>query len=148
MQAEEKAATHSPTTARWSGPLISYSRTIRTGQWAWRTTESETLPINALLKDPRPRLPKTMSPAPSSSASPTISASGLPSLACISAISPPLCPTRCICSSSFVLACFLGQVGGRGEGQFRLLRAVGGQEDLGRKDAHRFSRLLIRCAHT
>src|SRR5215217_7142970 len=36
-------------------------------------------------------------------------------------------------------ACFLGQVGGRGEGQLRLLRAVGGQEDLGRKDAHRFS---------
>src|SRR5215208_4939783 len=36
-------------------------------------------------------------------------------------------------------ACFLGQVGGRGEGQLCLLRAVGGQEDLGRKDAHRLS---------
>src|SRR5215216_4277927 len=33
--------------------------------------------------------------------------------------------------------CFLGQVGGRGEGQLGLFRAVGGQEDLGRKDAHR-----------
>src|ERR687896_271425 len=35
-----------------------------TGQRAWRTTECETLPISALLKAPRPRLPKTMSPAP------------------------------------------------------------------------------------
>src|SRR5918994_2715469 len=80
-----------------------YSRTTNTGQWAWRTTESETLPINALLKRPRPRLPTTMSPAPSSPASPTICASGLPILACASATSP-LSPTCCICSSSFVLA--------------------------------------------
>ena len=43
-------------------------RTIKTGQWAWRTTESETLPISARLTPPKPRLPITMSPAPSSSA--------------------------------------------------------------------------------
>jgi hypothetical protein len=43
-------------------------RTISTGQWAWRTTESETLPISARLTPPKPRLPITISPAPSSSA--------------------------------------------------------------------------------
>src|SRR5215218_8175031 len=29
--------------------IVFHSRTISTGQWAWRTTESETLPISALL---------------------------------------------------------------------------------------------------
>src|SRR5215213_983750 len=120
-----------------------------------------------------------MSPALSSSARPTISASGLPSLPCTPATSSPVFPTRCTCASSIVLAScsasscillqrsgstgcsarglvgyeghvphiddvqlrarFLGQVGGRGEGQLCLRRAVSGQEDLGRKDAHRFS---------
>ena len=46
----------------------SSGRTIITGQWAWRTTESETLPISARLTPPRPLLPMTMSPAPTSSA--------------------------------------------------------------------------------
>src|SRR5215217_1392135 len=53
-------------------------RTTRTGQWAWRTTESLTLPMRARLIPPRPRLPITISPASSSSAKATISSSGLP----------------------------------------------------------------------
>lgn len=36
-----------------------YPRIIMTGQWAWRTTLSETLPISARLIPPRPLLPPT-----------------------------------------------------------------------------------------
>jgi hypothetical protein len=43
-------------------------RTIKTGQCACLTTEEETLPIRALRTPPKPRLPMTMSPTPSSSA--------------------------------------------------------------------------------
>jgi hypothetical protein len=52
--------------------------TTKTGQWAWRTTESDTLPITARLMGPRPRLPTTTRPAPISSAARTICASGRP----------------------------------------------------------------------
>src|SRR5215211_8993802 len=41
-----------------------YFRTTKTGQWACRTTESDTLPIKALLIPPNPRLPTTTSPTP------------------------------------------------------------------------------------
>jgi hypothetical protein len=34
-------------------------RSTKTGQWAWRTTESETLPRGARLAPPKPRLPIT-----------------------------------------------------------------------------------------
>jgi hypothetical protein len=34
-------------------------RTTKTEQWAWRTTESETLPRRARLAPPNPRLPIT-----------------------------------------------------------------------------------------
>jgi hypothetical protein len=44
--------------AGYEPPYVVLSlRTTRTGQWAWRTTESETLPIRALLIPPRPWLP-------------------------------------------------------------------------------------------
>src|SRR5215212_10146035 len=56
-----------------------HSRTTSTGQWAWRTTESETLPIRALLIPPRPLLPITTSPASISSARWTISLAASPS---------------------------------------------------------------------
>src|SRR5688572_15338820 len=57
---------------------VSYSRTIRTGQWACLTTDSETLPIRDLFRPPRPLLPITIVPTPSSSLSLTISLSGSP----------------------------------------------------------------------
>src|ERR687897_2238510 len=50
-----------------SGRLFYYSRTIRTGQWACLTTESETLPISARLTPPNPLLPRMIKPAPISS---------------------------------------------------------------------------------
>src|SRR5215204_6173215 len=40
-------------------------RSTKTGQWACRTTNSETLPIRARSTPPTPRLPSTISPAPS-----------------------------------------------------------------------------------
>jgi hypothetical protein len=46
---------------------VPYSRTIRTGQWACLTTESETLPIKARLTPPNPLLPMMIKPAPISS---------------------------------------------------------------------------------
>src|ERR671913_2245935 len=55
---------------RSSGTYVARSfsrRTIITGQWAWRTTESETLPIKARLTPPRPLLPITIRPASISS---------------------------------------------------------------------------------
>jgi hypothetical protein len=59
--------------------LALHPRTTNTGQWAWRVTESETLPIKALLIPPRPLLPITIRPAPMSSARWTISRAGSPS---------------------------------------------------------------------
>ena len=53
-------------------------RTTKTGQWAWRTTESDTLPIKARLSPPRPRLPIAIRPAPISSPTRTISRSLCP----------------------------------------------------------------------
>jgi hypothetical protein len=41
-------------------------RTTETGQWVCLITESETLPIKALFKGPRLRLPITISPVLSS----------------------------------------------------------------------------------
>ncbi len=38
-----------------------YPQTTRTGQWAWSTTESQTLPIRARRTLPRPLLPITIS---------------------------------------------------------------------------------------
>jgi hypothetical protein len=62
--------------SRSCGPSIpAYLRTTMTGQWAWRTTESETLPMRARLIPPRPRLPITIKPAPSWSARFTIAMS-------------------------------------------------------------------------
>src|SRR5215203_5862750 len=58
----------------------SYLRTTNTGQWACVTTDSETLPIKALFRAPRPLLPITIAPAPSSSLGFTISLSGSPAL--------------------------------------------------------------------
>src|SRR5215204_3360833 len=55
-------------------------RTTNTGQWAWRATEPEILPISARLIPPSPRLPITIKPAPISSAKATISSSALPIL--------------------------------------------------------------------
>jgi hypothetical protein len=63
-------------------PRCPYSRTTRTGQCACRTTESDTLPIKALLIPPWPLLPSTISPAPISSASPTTSGATRPSIRC------------------------------------------------------------------
>src|SRR5918996_1114127 len=71
---------------------VSYSRTTNTGQWACLTTDSETLPISALLTAPRPLLPITIVPTPSSSLSFTISLSGSPALRCVSATVPPVSP--------------------------------------------------------
>jgi hypothetical protein len=56
-----------------------YSLTMVTGQWACRTTASETLPNKALPSLPWPLLPITINPAPISSATSTISSSALPS---------------------------------------------------------------------
>jgi hypothetical protein len=64
-------------------------RATKTGQWACLTTESETLPIRALLTPPCPRLPIAISPASISSASFTISASGLPVFRWVSFTVPP-----------------------------------------------------------
>src|SRR5215204_4265203 len=55
-------------------------RTTNTGQWAWRTTESDTLPISARLTPPSPLLPITIRSAWSSSAKATISRSTAPIL--------------------------------------------------------------------
>src|ERR671920_1693994 len=78
---------------------VSYSRTTNTGQWACLTTDSETLPISDLLSPPRPLLPITIVPAPSSSLSFTISLSGSPALRCVSATLPPDALTCSACSS-------------------------------------------------
>jgi hypothetical protein len=79
-------------------------RITMTGQGACRTTESETLPIRVLLIPPRPRLPTTTSPAPSSSANQTIAASGRPNMRCASAVFAPS-PRMCsACSSTHVRA--------------------------------------------
>ena len=74
-----------------------YSRTMVTGQWACRTTESDTLPMSALLILPCPLLPITINPAPISWARVTISSSALPSLRCLSLTVPP--------ESSILLTC-------------------------------------------
>src|ERR687896_2710042 len=78
---------------------VSYSRTTNTGQWACLTTDSETPPISALLRPPRPLLPITIVPAPSSSLSLTISLSGSPALRCFSATFPPDSSSCLACSS-------------------------------------------------
>src|SRR5215216_4497264 len=44
--------------------VVFHSRTTSTGQWAWRTTDSETLPIRALRIPPRPLLHLPSSDAP------------------------------------------------------------------------------------
>ena len=67
-----------------------YSRTMVTGQWACRTTASETLPNKALLSLPWPLLPITINPAPISSANSTISSSALPSRRWVSLTVPRL----------------------------------------------------------
>src|SRR5215207_4344080 len=77
-----------------------YLRTTKTGQWACRTTESETLPIKALLIPPNPRLPTTTSPTPNSSARSTTSAAGLPVLKYTSATVPPTARTFSTSASS------------------------------------------------
>ena len=78
----------------------SYSLTIVTGQWACLTTESEMLPISALLILPRPLLPITINPASRSAAKSTISSSALPSLKCASLRVPPASSTLLTSSSS------------------------------------------------
>src|ERR671917_1800498 len=78
---------------------FSYSRTTNTGQWACLTTDSETLPISALLRPPSPLLPITIVPTPSSSLSLTISLSGSPVSRCVSATFPPDSPSCLACSS-------------------------------------------------
>ncbi len=80
---------------------VPHLRTTRTGQWACRTTLSETLPIRARLKPPSPRLPMTISPAPNSSLSLTIAWSFGPCICrCAPATVPPASSTFLICSSS------------------------------------------------
>src|SRR5215213_3848478 len=56
------------------------------------TTESETLPRSVRRRPPRPRLPITISSAPSSSASSKISASGRPILRCARVTPAPALP--------------------------------------------------------
>src|ERR671917_301541 len=83
---------------------VSYSRTTNTGQWACLTTDSETLPTSALLRPPRPLLPITIVPTPSSSLSLTISLSGCPASRYVSATLPPDSLTCSACSSRNELA--------------------------------------------
>src|SRR3712207_1339087 len=87
-----------------AGKTIGSSRTTITGQWACLTTESETLPIKALLIPPRPRLPITMRPAPSSSANATISSDAPPTLRCARATSSPAASSRPTASSRVLRA--------------------------------------------
>ena len=80
---------------------VPHLRTTRTGQWACRTTLSETLPKRARLKPPSPRLPMTISPAPNSSLSLTIAWSFGPCIwRCAPATVPPASSTFLIYLSS------------------------------------------------
>src|SRR5215217_8260813 len=83
--------------------------TTRTGQWAWRTTQSETLPVRALRISPQPRFPPTIRYAPSSSASATIPSAGWSPLKWISATMPPASLTFLTCSSSNSRASQIGR---------------------------------------
>lgn len=67
----------------------SSARTTNTAQGAWRTTESETLPISARLTEPSPRLPTATNPTPNSWLNRTTSSSGRPVLKCAPATFPP-----------------------------------------------------------
>ena len=68
---------------------VSCERATTTGQRAWRTIESETLPINALPITLLPRVPTTIRSTFNSSAKPTTSCATPPILRCAPATVPP-----------------------------------------------------------
>src|SRR5919107_113638 len=68
---------------------VSCERATTTGQRAWRTTESETLPINPLPITLLPRVPTTIRSASDSSARSTTSFATSPILRCAPATVPP-----------------------------------------------------------
>ena len=80
----------SPITILCGGHVCCPPRTTRTGQWAWWTTPSETLPARRLPTGPNPRLPSTTSPAPSSSPRLKTSSIGGPYLRKASVTVPPM----------------------------------------------------------
>src|SRR5687768_12549947 len=80
----------------YAAPYYS-GRTTKTGQCACRTTESETLPSNALVIAPTPRLPITIMPTSSASAARRISLAGSPLLRWVSATFAPSDSSRSAC---------------------------------------------------